>query len=224
MELLGTLTLYAACVLYTPYDVQWGGVDPLALFADTYLVHIVDSIGCFHTETYDISQGNQIVSNEVLYHPICNGDANGSISIDITGGTGLLSYDWLNSTSTADSLFGLVNGVYPLTVVDAVGCIDTFYFTLQSPPLLELNLIVLDSILPCFGDLTVVYAMISGGTSPYFIGWTDGDSSSTSRVLGAGSYGVQVMDSNNCLITDYFAITEPDSLEIITTYTNMSCI
>ena len=115
-----------------PYDVQCGGANSSALSAGTYSVNIVDSIGCLHTETYVITQSNPVNPNAVLYHPLCYGDANGSISIDITGGTGLLSYYWLNGTGTTDSLYGLVDGVYTLIVIDAVGCTDTFHFPLQS--------------------------------------------------------------------------------------------
>ena len=64
---------------------------------------------------------SQIDLNEVLYHPLCYADANGSIAINITGGTGRLNYYWLNGTGTADSLYGLVAGVYTLIVTDVLG-------------------------------------------------------------------------------------------------------
>ncbi len=206
-----------------PYDVQWGGVNSAALSAGTYLVHIVDSIGCLHTETYVIPQGDQINPNPVLFHPSCYGDANGMISIDITGGTGPLSYYWLNGTGTSDSLYGLVSGIYTLIVLDSVGCNDTFGLSLQDPQLLELEPIVLDSILPCSEALTVINNVISGGTSPYLISWSDGDTSQQ-RVVGAGYYSVEIVDVNGCLANESILITAPDSLDITLSYTNMSCI
>ncbi|MEC9209127.1 MAG: gliding motility-associated C-terminal domain-containing protein [Bacteroidota bacterium] len=196
----------------TPYDVQWGGVNNAALFAGTYSVHFVDAIFCLHTETYVISQGDQINPNEVLYHPFCNGDVNGSISIDITGGTGQPSYYWLNG-STADSLYGLADGIYTLIVTDSVGCSDTSYFSLQSPQLLEVDLIVSDSILPCFEALTGINAMISGGTVPYSINWGDGDTNQQ-RIIGAGYYEIEITDTNGCSSSDSIVITGPDSLAI----------
>ena len=164
---------------------------------------------------------SQIDPNEVLYHPLCNGDANGSIAINITGGISPLNYYWLNGTGTADSLYGLVDGVYTLIVNDAVGT-DTFYFTLQSPQLLEVDVTTTDSILLCYGDTTVLNTSISGGTSPYSILWNDGDTN-LNRVVGAGLYTVEVTDSNGCFSSDIIVITEPDSLEIAITYTNISC-
>ena len=164
---------------------------------------------------------SQIDPNEVLYHPLCYGDANGSIAINITGGISPLTYYWLNGTGTADSLYGLVAGVYTLIVNDAVGT-NTFNFTLQGPQLLEVDVTTTDSILLCYGDTTVLTASISGGTSPYSILWNDGDTN-LNKVVGAGSYTVEVTDANACFSSDSIVITESDSLEIAITYTNISC-
>ncbi|MBC8474466.1 MAG: gliding motility-associated C-terminal domain-containing protein [Cryomorphaceae bacterium] len=165
---------------------------------------------------------SQVDPNAFLYPPLCYGDANGSIAINITGGTGPLNYYWLNGTGTADSLYGLVAGVYTLIVNDAVGLTDTFNFTLQSPQLLEVDVTTTDSILLCYGDTTVLTASISGGTSPYSILWNDGDTN-LNKVVGAGLYTVEVTDSNGCFSSDIIVITAPDSLAIAIAYTNISC-
>jgi gliding motility-associated-like protein len=206
----------------TPYDVQWGGVNSSELLAGTYSVNIVDSIGCLHTEIYIILQGIQINSNAVLYQPLCFGDANGSISIDVSGGTGPLSYYWLNGAGSSDSLYYLVDDLYTLIVVDAVGCTDTFNFSLQSPQLLELDLIVLDSILACFGALTLINPVISGGVSPYSMSWSDGDTNQQ-RIVGAGYYEIELVDANGCFTNESVIILEPDSLDISLSHTNISC-
>ena len=164
---------------------------------------------------------SQIDPNEDLYPPLCYGDANGSIAINITGGTGPLNYYWLNGTGTADSLYGLVAGVYTLIVTDVLGT-DTFYFPLESPQLLQVDVTTTDSILLCYGDTTVLNTSISGGTSPYSILWNDGDTN-LNRVVVAGLYTVEVTDANACFSSDIIVITEPDSLEISIVYTNISC-
>jgi gliding motility-associated-like protein len=165
---------------------------------------------------------SQIDPNDTLFHPLCYGDANGSIAINITGGISPLTYYWLNGTGTADSLYGLVAGVYTLIVNDAVGLTDTFNFNLQSPQLLEVDVTTTDTILLCYGDTTVLTASISGGTSPYSILWNDGDTN-LNRVVVAGLYTVEVTDANACFSSDIIVITEPDSLEISIVYTNISC-
>ena len=171
--------------------------------------------------TYLVKSQILIDPNEVLYPPHCHGDANGSISIDITGGTNLLNYYWLNGSGTADSLYGLVEGIYTLVVVDSL-VTDTFIFSLISPQLLELDLMIADSILPCFGALTVMDVVISGGTSPYSLNWSDGDTNQQ-RVVGSGYYELETIDANGCVSNDSVLIIEPDSLQIAITYTNIGC-
>jgi gliding motility-associated-like protein len=170
--------------------------------------------------TYLVKSQISIDPNEVLYPPLCHGDANGSISIDISGGN-LLSYFWLSGTGTADSIYGLAEGIYTLVVIDSL-VTDTFIFTLVSPPILELDLTIIDSILPCFGALTVMDVLISGGSSPYSINWNDGDTSQQ-RVVGSGYYELETTDANGCVSNDSILITEPDSLHISVAYSDMGC-
>ena len=71
--------------------------------------------------------------------------------------------------------------------------------------------------------MTNINNVISGGASPYLISWSDGDTSQE-RVVGAGYYGVEIVDVNGCLTNENILITAPDSLDITLSYTNMSCI
>jgi len=75
----------------SPYDVQWGGVNNNYLAANTYSVIVVDAIGCVHSEYFTINQPDPIQANAVLYPPSCNGFSDGSITINLSGGTGSLS-------------------------------------------------------------------------------------------------------------------------------------
>ena len=206
----------------TPYDIQWGSVNNSLLSAGLYSVNIVDSIGCVHEEEYEIFQPDQIIHNAEVYSSSCFGMINGSISIDVSGGLGELSYYWLNGIGVSDSLYGLNDGVYTLIISDTIFCVDTFNFYLETPELLEVNLVG-DSILPCNGVLTLINVMISGGTAPYSINWNDGDTSEQ-RVLGAGYYEVEVIDVNGCSSTENIIITEPTPLEITISYTDISCV
>ena len=205
-----------------PYDIQWGSVDNTNLFAGTYDVDIVDSIGCVHSEQFVVDQPSQILSNEILYPPSCFGISDGSIVIFPSGGVTPLSYYWLNGTGTSDSLYGLSFGVYSLVVNDGNLCLDTIKINLQDPPRLELNFLSVDSILSCYGETTLLDLVISGGIAPYSIIWNDG-SSNQQRVVGAGNYSVEVIDDNGCSEILSIEITEPDQLQILLEYTNMTC-
>ena len=204
-----------------PYDRQWGGLDSTALPAGTHIVHIVDAIGCLKTEVYVVTQGDQIIPNDSLFHPICYTDTNGSITINISGGVSPYSYS-LNGMSQVNSLNGLSAGLYPLYVEDDNGCLDTFNLSLQVDTLVVLAENY-QSQLSCFGELTTVDLLISGGTTPYSILWDDGDTN-LNRAVGAGSYTIEVTDSNDCAAQDLLIIiTEPDSLSISIADTAISC-
>ena len=205
-----------------PYDIQWGSVNNSSLFAGSYSVHIVDSIGCLKTEVFVISQANQINPNEFLYHPLCNGDANGSIAINLSGGTVGLSYYWLNGTGTADSLYGLSSGIYTLVVSDSLLCVDSFDFFLSDPDSLIISFSNFQDSLACYGEVTVLNLLISGGTAPFSVLWNDGNTNQQ-RIIGAGNYSCTVTDANGCITSESLVIIEPELLSINLTYSEITC-
>ena len=207
-----------------PYDVQWGGINNNALAANTYSVLIVDSIGCVHPEELIVNQPNLLLANEVLYPPSCNGMLDGSITINITGGTGSLNYDWLNApTGFLDSLFGLSAGVYTLVVSDSMSCVDTFIFTLNEPEQIAFSYANYENPLLCRGAISAIDIDISGGTGPFSVLWNDG-SLDMQRIIGAGNYSCKVTDANGCATPNTpIVITEPDSLELTLVHSEISC-
>jgi gliding motility-associated-like protein len=205
-----------------PYDIQWGSVNNYSLFAGTYSVHIVDSIGCLKTEVFVVSQANQINPNEFIYNPLCNGDANGSITIDPSGGTGILSYYWLNGTGAADSLYALSSGIYTLVVSDSLLCVDSFDFFLSEPDSLIISFSNFQDSLACYGEVIVLNLLIFGGTAPFSVLWNDGNTN-LQRIIGAGNYSCTVMDANGCISSESLVIIEPELLSINLTYSEITC-
>jgi len=205
-----------------PYDVQWGGMNSNALEANTYSVLFVDSIGCVHTEEFTVSQPNQIDPNSVLLSPSCYGASDGSIAINPSGGMGSLSYYWLNGTGTSDSLYGLSSGIYTLVVSDSLLCVETFNFFLTEPDSLIISFSNFQDSLACYGEVTVLNLMISGGTAPFSVVWNDGDTNQQ-RIIGAGNYSCTVTDVNGCIATESFVIIEPELLSINLTYSEITC-
>ena len=205
-----------------PYDIQWGGANNLSLFAGTYSVHIVDSIGCLKTEVFVISQANQIYPNEFIYNPLCYGDANGSITIDPSGGSGILSYYWLNGTGNIDSLYGLSSGVYNLVISDSLVCLDTFDFFLTEPDSLIISFSNLQDTLACYGETILINILISGGTAPFSVLWNDGNTNQQ-RIIGAGNYSCTVTDVNGCTAAESFVIIESELLSINLLHSEITC-
>ncbi len=67
---------------------------------------------------------------------------------------------------------------------------------------------------PCdIGPNGSIYLNITGGAEPYTISWTTGDTDQDSIInLVAGSYGVTVVDSNNCIAVAGFQVILTDTL------------
>ena len=205
-----------------PYDIQWGGLNNNALEANNYSVIIVDSIGCVHNEIFTVTQPFQIDPNAVLFPPSCYGVSDGSIVVDLIGGTGNLIYYWLNGTGSADSLYSLSSGIYTLVIADSLMCVDSFDFFLSDPDSLIISFSNFQDSLSCFGEMTVLNLLISGGTAPFSVLWNDGDTNQL-RIIGAGNYSCTVTDVNGCIASENLLIIEPESLSVNLTYTEMTC-
>lgn len=192
---------------YPPYNVQWGGVNPQYLGAGMYTAYITDSLGCILINEYEVQQPDEFLANPVYYSPSCNGLADGAIKINVTGGVGQLSYYWLNGTGVVDSIYGLSAGVYSLVVSDSYSCKDTIHLTLNEPEELTFSFENYTSPLVCSGALTSVDVLISGGTGPYTINWSDGNNDAQ-RVLSSGNYSCYIKDGNSCTTSSFPLIIE----------------
>jgi len=81
----------------------------------------------------------------------CNGLCDGSLSVNVSGGTSPYAYSWnptsSDTTAMADSLCG---GQHIVFVTDSEGCIDSSVATVTDPPAIVVVPIV--SNVSCFGD------------------------------------------------------------------------
>ena len=208
----------------SPYSVQWGGANIQSLAAGTYTAFILDSLGCTLIQDFIIKQPSVFSANPILYSPSCNGVSDGAIKVNVTGGTGSLTYYWLNGTGVADSIYGLSFGIYSLVIIDSILCTDTIHFTLNEPELLSFSFENYINPLLCNGELTTVDILISGGTGPFDILWNDGNSDAQ-RVISSGTYSCLIKDVNGCTSNNIpLIISEPNAFSIQQVdYNNPTC-
>ncbi len=141
----------------------------------------------------------EIISTNVL----CAGDANGSISVNITGGVAPYSYIWSNGF-TESNITDLSAGTYEVEITDANGCTETAMVEITEPDVIgiSVNAITNDTDNSNTGAIEID---ISGGTEAYIFDWTlDGMTVSTDEDptgLSAGDYVVIITDANNCTYT-----------------------
>lgn len=112
-----------------PYSYFWGNGDTTqtsgGFCAGTYLVSITDSVGCQATGFFTIGTPPPLFVFHNVVPASCSACCDGSITPNVSGGTGSVTYSWTgpNSyTSSQANITGLCVGTYTLCVTDANGC------------------------------------------------------------------------------------------------------
>src|SRR5690606_8198062 len=109
------------------------------LAAGTYTVLVTDPNGCTATQSVVITQP-AIPYDIVLVSQnniSCNGANNGSITINVTGGTAPYNYVWSNGGGNTPAISNLAPGNYTVTVTDAFNEVATASYTITEPAVLS---------------------------------------------------------------------------------------
>ena len=127
----------------------------------------------------------------------CEGERDGEILVEATGGVGPYRYLWSNDRQVP-RLTLLTAGTYGLTVEDANGCTLVRSYEITDPEPLLVMVETEDATEGCNGS---VKANVFGGTPPYNYRWVEisgvGNTAEVSD-LCAGDYTVLVTDANGC--------------------------
>ncbi|SEO67791.1 Por secretion system C-terminal sorting domain-containing protein [Flavobacterium sp. CF108] len=211
-----------------PYAYSWspsGGTAATAsgLSAGTYTATITDANGCFTTQTVTITEPSALSVTSSKIDVSCNGGANGSATVNVTGGTGAYTYSWSPSGGTAATANGLSAGTYTATITDANGCSTTQSVTIAEPVILTATASQTD--VSCNGGTNgVATVTATGGTGAYTYSWAPfGGTAATATGLSAGIYTATITDANGCSTTQSVTITEPAILVATTSKTDVSC-
>ncbi len=112
-----------------PYTYSWTGPDGFSstesslsgLAAGVYSVVVADANGNSVEETFTITEPEAIVVSLVNIVNDKGNQGEGSISIEVKGGSGSLTYLWSNGETTSN-INSLVEGSYTCTITDRNGC------------------------------------------------------------------------------------------------------
>ena len=180
-----------------------------------YTVTVTDANGCTFTTTPAVTITQPVVlsaSATKVQDVTCNGDADGSISTAVTGGTTDYTYLWDDaSAQTSSTAVGLAPGDYTVTVTDANGCTFTTTpaVTITQPVVLSASATKVQDV-TCNGDADgSISTAVTGGTTDYTYLWDDASAQTTSTAVGLapGDYTVTVTDANGCTFTTTPAVT-----------------
>ena len=196
------------------------------LAAGTYHVTVTDSAGCLVSGFVQLTTPSTIQVNTTVSNPAC-GQNNGSITVQLAGGTGTLLTS-LNGSSYSNltNYSNLYAGSYTLKIKDANNC--EVQRTIPLSNILAPKLIgsVLKQV-KCFnandGEIKI---LASGGTGALTYSIDNGvttQMSNTFSSLTAGAYSASVIDQNNCRSDTVITLLQPDSLQLLLTITPETC-
>lgn len=114
-----------------PLSTHWQGQNPDSLAAGSYQVIVTDTNGCSWFANYTITQPDSMAVLLDITDDT-NGENNGAVSAEISGGSSPYSVVWSNGTTDELSLSDLSPGNYNLEVTDSHNCTETFYFTVET--------------------------------------------------------------------------------------------
>ncbi|MEL0456156.1 PKD domain-containing protein [Flavobacteriaceae bacterium SZ-1-7] len=233
-----------------PYQIYWNGPngylstseDIFNLAPGNYTLDIFDNGGCPYRETFTITEPDELIFSNIIFDAetiSCFGANDGSIGIDVSGGTTPYTYNWTrngSAFSTFEDLQNLEPGIYEITVTDANNCTPiTESFSIVEPPELNVSLSSQVDII-CFGESTgEINITASGGrlieTSPgnfdYSYAWTgpNGFISNLQNLTGlfAGAYNLTVTDKSGCIATLEVILNQTPEIIIDYTTTEIEC-
>lgn len=197
-----------------------------------YVVSIVDANNCSTSDTITITEPALLVANPSATDMSCSGVCDGSVTANPTGGTTPYSYVWTGPGGpyNTQSVNSLCAGTYVVTVTDSNNCVAIDSVTVTSPQPLAITTNKTD--MSCNGvcDGTAT-ATITGGTTPFTIVWTSvpagqvaaGQGTTSISALCAGTYTINVTDSNGCTANASVVINEPTSINANLTQTEVTC-
>jgi PKD repeat protein len=219
-----------------PYVYQWSGPngfraateDLTLLRAGSYSLTVTDRIGCRSFFNFTVTEPAPLTVRLQAQTQIrCAGMTNGSIGIDVSGGTPGYRYAWASDFRgyTTEDLNNVPAGIYSLTVTDRFNCRTTFQTSLAAPAPVSLTKNILFN--PnCNYDVVIAP---QGGTAPYTLQTSAGTFAvnSPNYRFGPHLYNQAVTfilrDQNGCQLMDSVRMTHPPMGITRNAIKNVSC-
>ncbi|MBL7774832.1 MAG: SprB repeat-containing protein, partial [Saprospiraceae bacterium] len=178
--------------------------------AGTYTVTVTDANGCTATASATVDQPTAIETSTTVSNAGCAGATNGSVALDVSGGTPGYNFLWSNGT-TEQNLSGVATGLYTVTIIDNNGCTATTSATVGQTTTLQASTTTVP--VACFGGIGgSATAIASGGDPDYSYHWSNTETTATISNMPGGTFTVTVTDNAGCTASATAVITEPSKI------------
>ncbi|MGB2384566.1 MAG: gliding motility-associated C-terminal domain-containing protein [Flavobacteriales bacterium] len=172
-----------------------------ALCAGPYTATVVDANGCTDSTLFEIMEPDPIEVLIDVTDVTCTGMNDGEVNIFPIGGTGDITWEVLEEGL---DLLNLYEGVYTITAIDSIGCVEDTAFTVAAEVDTDMLINMLSSPVTCWNEQDgTATASVVGGFQPIEYLWSDEDAQTTATATGLyeDTYSVVVTDSLGCTLT-----------------------
>ncbi|PKB42660.1 gliding motility-associated-like protein [Cellulophaga sp. RHA19] len=174
----------------------------------TYYIKVTSDGGCEEvSRAITITEpAPLVIETEEFTDVSCFGEEDGTITVEVSGGTGEIKYSItpnLDQFDTKNVFTDLAPGVYDVIAQDEKGCFIAFEFTIEQPTAIQLSATTTGETCTGNEDGTATVT-ITGGTAPYRTSIDSNDPADyvLDRVdfsgLTAGPHVILVKDANDC--------------------------
>lgn len=203
----------------SPYSYTWSnGATTSAvngLIAGTYTVTVTAANGCNETASVTVQTTSPILLLIDAQSESTNGAADGSATVNVSGGIPPYTYLWNTGANTA-TINNLVSDIYEVTVTDSQGCEATEDIVIGladgndgNPICDSLSVTALIEEAGCEnGGLASVTLTVNNAQAPITYEWSNGDSTAVVDRLIPGTYQYTVVDAGGCTKVDSIIIQD----------------
>lgn len=194
------------------------------LAAGTYSVTLTDNNLCSANASATVTQPIATTISSTIGDVTCYGGNTGSITIDVSGGTGTKTYLW-NDGSASQNRTAMAAGTYSVTITDDIGCKNTFSGIVISQPT-DITASAPFSAISCNGGTSTITVSASGGTGTFSYSINSGSYQPGNTFNVASSvtpHIITVKDAANCTKNVSVTITQPTAIVLSTTAVQPTC-
>ncbi|WP_162819802.1 PKD domain-containing protein [Kordia sp. SMS9] len=224
----GSITITSITGGSGSYTIAWSnlgeGLSQTNLSAGDYTITVTDTNNCTASVTVTIPPPISFTIAPVVQQISCFGANDGSINLNFQGGQEPIDFAWTDDANAGTERNNLGPGAYTVNITDATPCSYTETFIIIQPAELTLSGNITNALDCDDASSGAINLLISGGSEPYTVSWSNGETSEDLNDIPAGDYLVNVVDGNGCEASDTFTIIRPPEIVIdVATETVVNC-
>ncbi len=207
-DTLGGSAAVTAANALPPLQFLWDNQSTDSLLAGLppgeYAVTVTDAIGCTAAGIATVGLSGNLSVNISVEEISCYGAADGSLTALPANGRAPFTWAWQNGDTTA-TISALAPGDYTGMITDGFGCTISWFVQIGQPDSLAVQVTVTPASTAGAADGSIALD-ISGGTQPYTVVWSNGDTGPLADSLLPGNYTLSLTDAKGCGLSQSFSI------------------